>query len=192
MPEKRLKLKFAPATAKRWPDFETLFGPRGACGGCWCMAWRQTSTEYATNKGPRNKRAMKRIIASDQVPGILAYNADGEPVGWCAVAPRETYSRLERSRSLKPIDDAPVWSVVCFFIAKEYRQQGVSVQLLEEAINFVRKRGGRIVEGYPYEPAGKKWPDAFAWTGTVAAFKQAGFSEAARHTPSRPIMRYYL
>ena len=23
-----------------WPAVEALFGAKGACGGCWCQAWR--------------------------------------------------------------------------------------------------------------------------------------------------------
>jgi GNAT superfamily N-acetyltransferase len=118
---------------------------------------------------------------------LLAFDGD-EPVAWCAVAPRERYSRLGRSRNLKPIDDRLVWSVVCFFIAKPYRRQGVSVAILNAAAEYVREQGGTMVEGYPYEP-GKQWPDSFAWTGTVSAFKKAGFKEVARRSPSRPIMR---
>jgi len=31
--------------------------------------------------------------------GILAY-AEGEPIAWCSIAPRETYAALERYRAL--------------------------------------------------------------------------------------------
>jgi GNAT superfamily N-acetyltransferase len=184
-------LDIHPAMPERWLDFEKLFVKNGACGGCWCMWWKLTRAEFERKKGATNKRAIKRIITSGKVPGILAY-ADGEPVGWCAVEPRENYSTLARSRMLQPVDDQPVWSVVCFFIAKAYRRKGVTVKLLEAAIDYVRKKGGKIVEGYPVEPKKGVTADAFAYTGLASAFRKAGFVEFLRRSPTRPIMRYYI
>lgn len=121
----RNTLTFHPATASRWSDIEELFGDRGACGGCWCMFWRIPRKEYEQNKGQGNKRAFKKIVTNRGEPGILAYH-DKEPIGWCAIAPREEYIALERSRILKPVDDKPVWSISCLFIKKPYRRKGVS------------------------------------------------------------------
>ncbi len=180
--------KFKPVTSKLWSDFVQLFGERGACGGCWCMHWRLGNKEFEAKKGPGNKRAMKRLIDSGVVPGIIAY-ADGQPVGWCCVAPREEFPRLARARTLKPVDDKPVWSVVCMFVAKEHRRQGLSVKLLEAATKYVKSEGGKIVEGYPYEPTEGKWADPFVFTGLVSAFKRAGFKEVARPSATRAIMR---
>jgi len=193
MPAEDPKLEFHPLTPDRWRDFETLFGERGACGGCWCMAWRLRGSQFDQQKGEPNKRAMQEIVAAGQTPGILAYR-DGRAVGWCSVAPRESFPRLETSRTLKPVDSQPegaVWSVTCFFIAKGHRRQGLTVQLLKAAIEFVRRRGGRIVEGYPVEPK-KDQPDVFVWTGLASAFLQAGFKEAVRRSETRPVMRYEL
>src|SRR5438128_1099301 len=157
-------LDFHPLTIDRWPDFETLFGERGACGGCWCMLWRLKRSVFDGQKGQGNREAMKALVAGGEVPGILAYAAEA-PVGWCAVAPREHYPALDRSRVLKRIDDSPVWSVSCLFVAKECRNQGVSVQLLKAAVAHVRKQGGVMVEGYPVEPRTGPMPAVFAWTG---------------------------
>ncbi len=182
---------FNPLTSKRWPDFEKLFGKNGACGGCWCMWFRLTRAEFEKQKGAGNKRAMKRIVNSGEVPGILAYVRD-EPVGWCSVAPRETFSLLQRSRILKPIDDQPVWSIVCFFVAKPFRRKGVTVKLLEAAIDYVRKQSGKIVEGYAVEPKKDSVPDIFVYQGLAAAYRKAGFVEVLRRSPTRPIMRYFI
>ena len=184
-------LTFSPLTLKRWNDFEALFGERGACGGCWCMAWRLPKKQWEQQKGTGNKRAMKRLVASDQQVGVIAY-ADGKPVGWCAIAPREVYVKLEHARVLKRIDDQPVWSIVCFFIAKEFRRQGISVELLKGVIALCKKQGAKIIEGYPIIPYSSKMPDVFAWTGMLSSFKKAGFVEAKRWSKARPIMRYYL
>src|SRR5262245_37725960 len=187
MAARSAKLEFHPLTPGRWRDLECLFGERGACGGCWCMYWRLTRANYNLSKGEKNKRALKAIVESDGTPGILAY-AGGKPVAWCSVAPRESFPVLERSRILKPVDDRKVWSVVCFFVDKEHRRQGITVRLLKAAIDFVRTRGGRALEGYPVDPR-KDQPDAFVWSGLASAFIKAGFKEVERRSESRPIMR---
>ncbi len=190
MSTKNPELEFHTLTAERWRDFESLFGAQGACGGCWCMWWRLARPQYERQKGAGNKQAMKKLLDGGHTPGIIAYQS-GRPVGWCSVAPRESFSRLERSRILKPVDDRPVWSVVCFYVAKEHRRQGLSVKLLRAAIDFVREQGGRVIEGYPVEPE-KKQPDAFVWSGLASAFVKAGFKEVERRSETRPIMRYEI
>jgi GNAT superfamily N-acetyltransferase len=134
---------------------------------------------------------MKAIIESGEIPGILAY-ADGQPVGWCSVAPREKFPALDRSRILQKIDDTPVWSITCFFIDKRYRGKGLSVQLIKAAVAHVKKQGGSVLEAYPVEPKKKRMPPAFAWTGLAAAFVRAGFVECARRSETRPVMRFYI
>jgi GNAT superfamily N-acetyltransferase len=185
------KMKFVPVTKDRWSDFETLFGERGACGGCWCMLWRLTRKEFENQKGAGNRRAMKAIIGADKVPGILAFSR-GKPVAWCSVAPRAHFSALTRSRSLKPVDAQPVWSITCFFVDKQFRHKGLSIQMIKAAVDYVQKNGGSVVEAYPVEPKKDKMPDAFAWTGLASAFIKAGFTECARRSETRPIMRFYI
>jgi GNAT superfamily N-acetyltransferase len=190
-PRRSPKLTFAPADASRWDDVVRLFGERGACGGCWCMAWRCSSADFNKHKGPANRAAFQKIVRDGPPPGVLAYAGD-EPIGWCAIAPRQVYVRLERSRVLKPIDDQPVWSVSCLFVAREHRRAGVSAKLLDAATKFAKSRGAKIVEGYPVEPYTSDVPAAFAWTGLPASFRKAGFREVARPSRSRPIMRRTL
>lgn len=182
---------FKELTIKTWTDFEKLFGERGACGGCWCMSWRLLSKDFEKGKGESNKKTMKGLVKKGRNIGIIAY-LDTEPIGWCSVAPREDFIRLEKSRVLKPIDDKPVWSVSCLFIAKGYRKMGVSAKLLKEAVKFAKKNGAKIVEGYPTYPYSDNIPAAFAWTGIPSSFVKAGFTEAARRSKTRPIMRYNL
>jgi GNAT superfamily N-acetyltransferase len=178
-----------PLTIERWPDLEVLFGPRGACGGCWCMVWRLTRSDFDRQKGAGNRRDFKTIVESGAMPGLLGY-ASAQPVAWCAVAPRQSYPALERSRILKPVDEQPVWSVTCLFVARSFRRQGLTVRLLKAAADHARQRGAHVVEGYPVEPKTVDMPAAFAWTGTASAFRQAGFAEVLRRSPTRPIMRY--
>lgn len=131
------------------------------------------------------------MVASGAEPGVLAY-IGADPAGWLAIQPRAAYPRLARSRSLKSIDDTPVWSVTCFFVAKANRRNGLSVGLLRAAVQHAAARGASIVEGYPVDPRGGKLPDAFAWHGTREAFERAGFMEVARPSATRAIMRYTI
>ena len=185
-------ITFRPATPSRWADVEKLFGERGACGGCWCMFWRCDSRkEFDANKGAGNKRAFQNVVTSGAKPGVLAYRGK-EPIGWCAVAPRSEYVALERSRVLKPVDDQPVWSISCLFVRRQDRRQGVSTLLLRAAVEFAASKGATVVEGYPVEPSMEKMPDAFIWNGVPTAFVAAGFTEVARRSASRPIMRFTI
>jgi GNAT superfamily N-acetyltransferase len=181
-----------PLTPDRWADFELLFGPRGACAGCWCVYWKLPRKVFTANQGDKNRLVQRAIVASGQIPGLIAY-VDGTPAGWAAVEPRDNYLVLNNSRILKPIDDLPVWSVPCFFVAKKYRNQGLTVGLLKAAIEYVTKMGGKVLEGYPVEPRQPgKVPPVFVYTGLASAFTQAGFSEVGRRSETRPIMRYYI
>jgi GNAT superfamily N-acetyltransferase len=155
------------------------------------MYFRLKRSDFQKMKGERNKKAMQSIIQSGKVPGILAY--DGKTaIGWCSVAPREEFSALERSRIMKPLDDQPVWSIVCFFIHKEYRNKNVSQALIKAAVKYVKDQGGTIVEAYPVEPKKERMPDVFAYYGLASAFHKAGFIECERRSETRPIMRYII
>jgi hypothetical protein len=181
-----------PLTPARWADFELLFGPRGACAGCWCMYWKLPRKVFTAGQGDKNRLAQQEIVTSGHTPGLLSY-VDGIPAGWVAVEPRGNYPVLNNSRILKPLDDTPVWSVPCFYVAKKYRNLGVSLGLLKAAIAHVTKMGGMVVEGYPVEPRQPgKVPPVFVYTGLASAFRQAGFTEEARRSDTRPIMRYYI
>lgn len=181
--------RIEPVTPERWPDVERLFGARGACGGCWCMAWRLSSKEFDAGKGPKHKASLKKLVTKGHEPGVLAYVGD-EPAGWCSIAPREVFVKLASSRVLKPIDEQPVWSVSCFFVARPFRRRGIAVKLLEGACEFAASKGASIVEGYPVIPRSDALPDVFAWTGVPKLFERAGFKEAHRWSAARPIMRW--
>ncbi|MCU0332052.1 MAG: GNAT family N-acetyltransferase [Ignavibacteriaceae bacterium] len=185
------KFNFYPVTKENWKDFEDLFGEKGACAGCWCMYWRMKRKDYDNLRGTGTKKQMKSLVNKGTVPGILAYDND-KPIGWCSVAPREDFPVLENSRVMKRIDNKPVWSVVCFFIKRDYRRKGLSVELLNASKVFVKMNNGKIIEGYPVEPKAAKSPDVFVWTGLASAFRQAGFKEIIRRSETRPIMRYSI
>jgi GNAT superfamily N-acetyltransferase len=180
-----------PLTPSRWPDLERLFGPRGACAGCWCMYWCLPHAQYQQQKGAANKRAFHARVAAGDVPGVLGY-VETEPVAWCAIEPRARYSGLARSRILQPVDDRDVWSVTCLYVRADQRRRGRTIELLSAAAEHARKRGAVIIEGYPHDPGAARMAAAFAWTGFASAFRAAGFREVARRSPKRPIMRLEL
>jgi GNAT superfamily N-acetyltransferase len=156
------------------------------------MYWRLTRSQFDHLKGDGNRAAFREIVVeSERPPGLLAYRED-VPVGWCAIAPRDEYAALERSRVLKRVDDELVWSITCFFIARAARRQGVMGALIEAAVAFAAEHGARIVEAYPIDPRKPDVPPVFAWTGLVSAFERAGFSEVARRSETRPIMRFAI
>lgn len=190
-PELEHAWKVFPLTNDRWKDFETLFGSRGACGGCWCMAWRLSPKDFEKNKGAGNKKLMHDIVKSGEVPGLLAY-IHQVPAGWIALAPRKAFMKLENSRVLAAPDTQEVYSIPCFFIAKEFRNRGLQHALLHAAITYARTRGIHILEGYPQANMDTHLPAPFVWTGLESAFRKAGFREVARRSPKRPIMRYEI
>jgi GNAT superfamily N-acetyltransferase len=182
-------LVIEPLTPERWRDLVRLFGERGASAGCWCMWWRQSGAEFRKSAGAKNKRAFKEIVDTGRATGLLAY-LDGRPAGWCSVAPRQDFPRLQRSPDLKPVDDRRVWSVVCFFIERRARGRGVAAALLEAAIDHARRNGARIVEGYPVDGP-DAWGAASAYTGLTSMFRRAGFRQVARRPGARRrVMRY--
>jgi GNAT superfamily N-acetyltransferase len=184
-------LEFHPLTPDRWSDFEKLFGPRGAYGGCWCMWWRITRSQFEKQQGEGNRMAMKEIVNSGEVPGIIAYSG-GQPVGWCSVAPRESFASLNRSTVLKRLDDRPVWSIVCFYVAKDHQGKGIFADLIRGAVDYVRRQGGKIVEAYPTQSQRGRLPPVSSYMGVPSVFEKAGFVECARPSKSKVIMRYYI
>jgi GNAT superfamily N-acetyltransferase len=187
-----MNLSFHTLTIDRWKDFESLFGDKGACAGCWCMYWFMGKKEYDEKRSDgRTKKEMRKLVKNNIKPGIIAYD-NIRPVGWVAIQPREKYSRLANSKILQPIDDKPVWSIVCFFVHKDYRKKGISIELIKNACDFAASKGGTIVEAYPTETKTKNSAPVFIYTGTASAFKKAGFKEVARRSETRPIMRWKI
>jgi GNAT superfamily N-acetyltransferase len=184
------ELSFHPLKRNLWTDLEELFGPNGACAGCWCMFWKLRGKAYEEARGYETRQMHKSIVDSGVVTGLLAY-LHGEVVGWIAVEPRDAYAKLAHSCALKPVDEQQVWSVPCFFVAKKFRRQGIAIELLKAAVEHVRKQGGKIVEGYPVDTQ-KNMPAPFIYTGTASVFERAGFKEVARRTSTRPIFRFFI
>ena len=193
MPEANaaLSLEFHALTPERWADFEELFGVHGAYGGGWCMWWRVTRRDFEQNQGDGNRLALKAIVDSGQVPGILAY-AEGKAVGWCSVAPRDQFGSLERSAVLKRLDDQQVWSIVCFYVAKGWRGKQVAEALIRASVRYAREKGARLVEAYPTLPRQGPLPPVSSFMGLPSMFERAGFVKCAQPSPRRLVMRCTL
>jgi GNAT superfamily N-acetyltransferase len=182
-------LVFRPLNIERWDDFAELFGPRGAYGGCWCMWWRKTRKQFELDQGDANREQMHSLVRRGIIPGILAYHEEA-PIGWCSVAPREQFASLERSPVLKRIDDLPVWSMVCFYIAKPHRGKGVCEALIRGAVDYALKQGAKIIEAYPTVSTSDSQPPVSVFMGIPRVFERAGFQLCARPSKSKIIMRY--
>ncbi len=183
-----------------WLHIQRLFGPRGACGGCWCMHWRvpKGGKQWEAVRGEPNRRAFKRLVESGKVSGILAFDGK-KPIGWCSFGERIDFPRLDRMKAYRSGDSGSekshrVWSINCFFLAKGYRGKGISVLLAEVAVRAIHRRRGRIVEAYPATLTrdGNKLPEAFTFTGPETVFQRLGFKEIQRLAPSRPLYRLDL
>ena len=134
---------------------------------------------------------MNAVFETGPSSGLIGRPGE-EPLRWLQVDERAGLPRLATSHVLKPLDDAPVWSVTCFFTNKVFRRQGISVQMLRAACTRVKARDGSVPEGYPIDTLRKHCPADYARTGFVQALRDAGFEEVARRSETRPIMRKAL
>lgn len=190
---KAVQLRVLPLTRERWADLEAVFRARGCsqARGCWCMAYRRSGADpvppRGTTRAQARRAAFKRLVDAGTPTGLIAYR-DQIPVGWISVGPREDYARLQRSPVMRPVDDRPVWSVVCYVVPAAHRGQGVAHALLQGAIAYARKQGARLVEAYPVDRPGRS-ADETMWFGPKSMYDRAGFREVARRKPARPVVR---
>ncbi len=144
-----------------------------------------TSSAFRRSTKEDRVAALDKLVRSGTPVGILAYSRT-EPVGWCSIAPRETYAALERSRVLPRIDDTPVWSVVCLFVDRHFRRQGLTCRLLKAAIGYARDQGALGVEGYPVAPDAP----SYTYMGSPETFRRVGFVDVTPVDQTRRVMRY--
>ena len=178
-------IEFHPVTPESLPDLAQFSEQHGKFRYCSCMRWRMTSTEFQRSTKADRVAALEALVCQGTPTGVLAY-ADGQAIGWCSIAPRESYQALERYRALPRIDAAPVWSVVCFFVDARFRRQGVTLGLLRAAVEYARPQGATIIEGYPVEPG----TGLYTYMGSPETFRQAGFQDVTPRGQPRMVMRY--
>lgn len=182
----KTNLTIRPLTPDLWPQFEELFGPTGACAGCWCMYWRIGSA-YTKRAREENRRAFRAVVKKGPPPGLVAFDGD-TMVGWCQLTPRAALPRLDRARFTQAVDDLPVWSISCFFVKKGFRGKGVMSALIAEAVKFARAQGAPALEAYPWDTSQKRGSST-VYTGLAPSFARNGFKTVARPAPHRPTMR---
>lgn len=175
-----------PLTKARWSDLERVFGPNGANSGCWCMWFRRPRKEWQAEHGMGNRDAFKGLAESGAPLGVLAY-VDGVPAGWCAVAPREDYATLARSRLFPSSGEARLWAITCLFVHRDFRHKGLTRPLIEGAAAYAKKKGAKVVEAYPVVAEGRADP-ARGYHGFAGVFRAAGFEEIDRPSPTRARM----
>lgn len=173
-----------PLTPERFGHIEEVFGEAGAARRCFCVHWRRPDGGFRDGRLNRDRFADR--VNRGRPPGLVGY-LDEIPVGWVQVGPRDEFPTIERSRLLKPIDDAETWSINCFVTRVGYRRRGIASALLGAALAFARDEGGTLIEGYPVDGERASAVDYF--TGTFGMFQDEGFIEILRRDPTRPIVR---
>ena len=180
-----MKTIIRPLTPDLWPALADLFGPLGACNGCWCMYWR-IGAEYRKRPPERNREDFRKVVQEGPPPGLLAFQGD-LAIGWCQLTPRDWLPVIDRNWRLRRVDELPVWCISCFYIRKGYRRQGVTAQLTKSAISYAKARGAVALEAYPLDA---DLTPSSSGTGYRTTFERAGFRIIARHFAPRPVMRY--
>lgn len=187
MSEQDSKIQYRAVTPETFTDLTVFSGCHGKFAYCSCMRWRMPSTEYRKSTKESRAKKLGQIVSADLPVGVLAY-VSSEPVGWCSIAPRESYQALERYKALPRIDDAKVWSVVCFFVDRRFRRRQLTLGLLKAALEYARSEGANVVEGYPVEPGSR----LYTYMGSPATFRKAGFQDVTPKGQLRKVVRHAL
>jgi predicted GNAT family acetyltransferase len=147
------------------------------------MAWRATPAEIERTDGGSRKAALARRVREGVPIGILGY-LGGEPVAWCSVAPRATYRPLGGEVFAGDAGER-VWSIVCFYVPRRLRKQGLSRRLVAAAVEHARANGATLVEAFPVE----RDSPSYRFMGFTTLFETAGFCEVGRAGTRRHVMR---
>jgi GNAT superfamily N-acetyltransferase len=164
-----------PVTPDRFDDFADVVNPNRRATHCWCLSHRLTAAEIEELGHGSREAAARALGHRRDPPGVVGYDDDGVPVGWCSIGPRADNSRLVRSRLITPLDDVPVWSIICVVVRGGHRRRGVTTPLIEGAVAYAAERGAPAVEAYPVDPGEDRMDLTMAFVGTRRMFEKAGF-----------------
>ena len=176
-------VKFFEVDRSRWDDLERLFESKGGPSYCWCMVWRPMPKGSSHSDRHAKKEGLRQQVLQGTPVGILGY-VEGEPIAWCSIAPRDSYRKLggpdDQSRD--------VWSIVCFFVHRRFRAQGMTRRLITAAVDHAKKKGAKVVEAYPVD----RDAPSYRFMGFVETFESMGFREIGRAGIRRHAMQLSL
>jgi GNAT superfamily N-acetyltransferase len=185
-----------PVTPDRFEDFADVINRSRRASHCWCLSHRLTAPSIEELGHGSRERAVRALCEREPPPGVVTYH-DGTPVAWCSISPRSDIPRLVSSTLIRPIDDLPVWSIICVVVRSGHRRQGATTALLEGAVAWAASQGAPAVEAYPVDPAGERMDLTMAFVGTRSMFDKVGFevigtTDAVASRMTRLVMRRYL
>lgn len=166
-----------PLTPDRFEDFADIVNKSRRPIACWCLSHRLQAaqvTELGGTGPDAREKAMRRLCEREHPPGVVTYR-DGVAVGWCSIGPRAEIPRLAGSKLIRPVDDVPVWSIICVVVRSGHRRQGVTQHLLQGAVAYAAASGAPAVEAHPVDPGDQRMDLTMAFVGTKAMFDRAGF-----------------
>lgn len=198
-----------PAAADTWADVVAVMTTTGDSGHCWCQWFHQRGPRWAASDATSRRADLEHQVATGHRPPGVVAQVDGDPAGWCAVAPRASYDRIRAGRKLAaagvglgPADHAAaaaaadpgpvggVWAVTCFVVRSQHRGRGLTRALLDGAVALAADGGADVVEGYPVDPARRdRTTSTELYVGSLGTFLAAGFTVAGRSSPARPVVR---
>lgn len=166
-----------PVTPDRFEDFADVINRNRRPTHCWCLSHRiraQEVTELGGTGEHAREQAARALCEREHPPGVVTY-LGGLPVGWCNIGPRAEIPRLRDSTLMRPVDDLPVWSIVCVVVRSGYRRRGVTRHLIDGAVEYAASHGAPAVEAHPVDPGDGRIDLTMAFVGTRAMFAQCGF-----------------
>ena len=182
-----MKLEVRRLEAAGRQDFFRVHCAEAGTGWCYCAAWYVDSWEGWGERSEAQNRALREgLFERGESDGYLLY-AEGEPVGWCQVLPRDRLPKLRRQFELAP--DPGTWAITCFAILPRLRRRGLARRLLEAVLADLPGRGAARVEAFPKRGSGLEPGEL--WNGPEALFQAAGF-RVHRDDAQRPVLALEL
>jgi len=185
-----------PLTFDLWPALEDLFGPQGACYGCWCTYFRLPPARRRAGTRETNRAHLMNRVEAGPPPGLIAFE-EGAPVGWMQVGPRADVPEWNNARRVsaplegEAVADPANWAISCFFVRPKARGRGLSHRLVAAGIDFARENGARVLDACPLDEA-KQSKSVGLFVGSTRVFEAAGFRPVALRKAGRPLMRLVL
>ncbi|MCW3093899.1 MAG: hypothetical protein JWP81_4968 [Ferruginibacter sp.] len=172
------ELTYEPVNSGNWKKLEEFFETRGGPHNCWCMVWRNMKEGAVRSKKEDKKASLKYYVDAGIPVGLLNYFGS-ELIAWCSIALRSHYRNLSGDESIKD-----VWSIVCFFIKREYRNSGLTQQLIPAALEYAKDNGAKYVEAYPVEQDSP----GYRFMGFKSTFEKMGFEFKYKAGQRRNVM----